>query len=116
VSLEDARKAIEMFHQVKVDLIGVVENMSQFVCPHCHEVIDIFSTGGAERTARQFGVDFLGSVELVPSIRSGGDRGMPVTLAGPEDAAAKSFFAIADKVVVKAKRIADSSEQILEIS
>ena len=116
VSLEDARKAIEMFHQVKVELIGVVENMSKFTCPHCGEVIDIFSTGGAERTARQFGVEFLGSVERVPSIRSGGDRGMPVALAGPEDAAAKSFFDIAEKVAAKAKKIADSSEQILEIS
>ena len=116
VSLEDARKAIEMFHQVKVDLIGVVENMSKFTCPHCGEVVDIFSTGGAERTARQFGVEFLGSVELVPSIRSGGDRGMPAALAGPEDAAAKSFYEIAEKVAAKAKKIADSSESILEIS
>jgi len=116
VSLEDARKAIEMFHQVKVELIGMVENMSHFTCPHCHEVIDIFSTGGAERTARQFGVDFLGSVELDGAIRSGGDRGMPITLAGPENATAKSFFEIAEKVAVRAKKIADSSEQILEIS
>jgi len=116
VSLEDARKAIEMFHQVKVELIGMVENMSHFTCPHCHEVIDIFSTGGAERTARQFGVDFLGSVELDGAIRSGGDRGMPIALAGPENATAKSFFEIAEKVAVRAKKIADSSEQILEIS
>jgi len=116
VSLEDARKAIEMFHQVKVELIGMVENMSHFTCPHCHEVIDIFSTGGAERTARQFGVDFLGSVELDGAIRSGGDRGMPIALAGPENATAKSFFEIAEKVAIRAKKIADSSEQILEIS
>jgi len=116
VSLEDARKAIEMFHQVKVELIGIVENMSKFTCPHCHEVIDIFSTGGAERTARQFGVDFLGSVELDASIRSGGDRGMPVTLAGPENATAKSFYDIAEKVAARAKKISDSTEQILEIS
>jgi ATP-binding protein involved in chromosome partitioning len=116
VSLEDARKAIEMFHQVKVELIGIVENMSHFTCPHCHEVIDIFSTGGAERTARQFGVDFLGAVELDGSIRSGGDRGMPVTLAGPENATAKSFYGIAEKVAERARKIADSSEQILEIS
>src|SRR3954470_20958042 len=116
VALEDARKAIEMFHQVKVELIGMVENMSHFTCPHCHEVIDIFSTGGAERTARQFGVDFLGSVELDASIRSGGDRGMPVTLAGPENATAKSFFEIAERVAARAKRIGESSEQILEIS
>jgi ATP-binding protein involved in chromosome partitioning len=105
-----------MFHQVKVELIGMVENMSHFTCPHCHEVIDIFSTGGAERTARQFGVDFLGSVELDASIRSGGDRGMPVTLAGPENATAKAFYAIAEKVAERARKIADSSEQILEIS
>jgi ATP-binding protein involved in chromosome partitioning len=116
VSLEDARKAIEMFHQVKVELIGIVENMSKFTCPHCHEVIDIFSTGGAERTARQFGVDFLGSVELDASIRAGGDRGMPVTLAGPDNATAKSFYEIAEKVAARAKKISDSSEQILEIS
>jgi ATP-binding protein involved in chromosome partitioning len=116
VSLEDARKAIEMFHQVKVELIGIVENMSKFTCPHCHEVIDIFSTGGAERTAQQFGVDFLGSVELDASIRAGGDRGMPVSLAGPENATAKSFYGIAEKVAARAKKIADSSEQILEIS
>jgi ATP-binding protein involved in chromosome partitioning len=116
VSLEDARKAIEMFHQVKVELIGVVENMSHFTCPHCHEVIDIFSTGGAERTARQFGIDFLGAVELDGAIRAGGDRGMPVSLAGPENATAKSFFAIAERVAARAKKIADSSEQILEIS
>jgi len=116
VSLEDARKAIEMFHQVKVELIGVVENMSHFTCPHCREVIDIFSTGGAERTARQFGIDFLGSVELEASIRAGGDRGMPVTLAGPENVTAKSFYGIAERVAERAKKIADSTEQIVEIS
>jgi ATP-binding protein involved in chromosome partitioning len=116
VSLEDARKAIEMFRQVKVDVIGIVENMSHFTCPHCHEVIDIFSKGGAERTAQQFGLEFLGSVELEPSIRSGGDRGMPVTLAGPENAAAKPFYDIAERVAARAKEIAGSSEQILEIS
>jgi len=115
VSLEDARKAIEMFHQVKVELIGIVENMSHFTCPHCHEVIDIFSTGGAERTAQQFGVDFLGAVELDASIRAGGDRGMPVTLAGAENATAKAFYEIAEKVAARAKKIAAGSEEILEI-
>ena len=116
VSLQDARKAIEMFHQVKVELIGMVENMSHFTCPHCHEVIDIFSTGGAERTAQQFGVEFLGAVELDAGIRAGGDRGMPVTLAGAENATAKAFYAIAEKVAERAKKIAEGTEQILEIS
>src|SRR5277367_5019840 len=59
VSLQDARKAIEMFKQVKVDIIGIVENMSYFVCPHCQHEIDIFSKGGGQRTAQQFSVPFL---------------------------------------------------------
>ena len=116
VSLQDARKAIEMFHQVKVEVIGVVENMSHFTCPHCQHVIDIFSSGGAERTATQFGLEFLGSLDLDPAVREGGDRGLPVTLAGPESAGAKAFYEAARKVAARAKEIAASSEQILEIS
>src|SRR5208283_3587136 len=64
VSLQDARKAIEMFRQMKVDIAGVVENMSYFVCPHCQHEIDIFSRGGAEKTANQFDIAYLGNVEL----------------------------------------------------
>ncbi len=60
VSLQDARKAIEMFRQMKVDLVGVVENMSYFVCPNCQHESDIFSRGGAEIMAKQFGVPFFG--------------------------------------------------------
>ena len=116
VSLQDARKAIEMFGQVKVEVMGIVENMSHFTCPHCKQVIDIFSTGGAERTAQQYGLEFLGAVDLDPEIRSGGDRGLPVTLAGPENAVAKEFFEIARKVADRAQKIASSSEEILEIS
>jgi len=116
VSLQDARKAIEMFHQVKVEVLGIVENMSHFTCPHCQQVIDIFSSGGAERTAQQFGLEFLGSLELDPAIRSGGDRGLPVTLAGPDSEIARPFFDIARKVAERAKEIAGSSEEILEIS
>ena len=60
VSLQDARKALEMFAQVNVEVLGIVENMSHFTCPHCHQEIDIFSRGGAERTAQQFNIPFLG--------------------------------------------------------
>jgi ATP-binding protein involved in chromosome partitioning len=116
VSLQDARKAIEMFGQVKVEVIGLVENMSHFTCPHCQQVIDIFSSGGAERTAQQYGLEFLGSVELDPEIRSGGDRGLPVTLAGPESTIAGPFYEVAKKVAARAKEIAETSEPILEIS
>jgi ATP-binding protein involved in chromosome partitioning len=116
VSLQDARKALEMFHQVKVEVIGIVENMSHFTCPHCQQVIDIFSSGGAERTAQQFGLEFLGSLELDPAIRSGGDRGLPVTLAGAESEIGKGFYEIARKVAARAQEIAGASEEILEIS
>ncbi len=116
VSLQDARKAIEMFHQVKVEVIGLVENMSHFTCPHCQQAIDIFSSGGTERTAAQFGLEFLGALDLDPAVREGGDRGLPVTLAGPESAGAKAFYEVARRVAARAKEIAASSEQILEIS
>jgi len=116
VSLQDARKALEMFHQVKVEVIGIVENMSHFTCPHCQQVIDIFSSGGAERTAAQFGLEFLGAVELDPSIRAGGDRGMPVALAGPDSVIAKPFYEVARKVAERAKEISGASEEILEIT
>src|SRR5207237_8556306 len=82
VSLQDARKAIEMFRQMKVDIAGVVENMSYFVCPHCHNEVDIFSRGGAEKTARKFGVDFLGSIQLDPELRKYADQGKPPLLDG----------------------------------
>jgi len=57
-----------MFRQMKVDIVGMVENMSYFVCPHCQHEVDIFSRGGAEKTAKQFDVAYLGSVELDPEI------------------------------------------------
>jgi ATP-binding protein involved in chromosome partitioning len=116
VSLQDARKAIEMFHQVNVEILGIVENMSQFTCPHCHHVIDIFSTGGAERTAKQFNVPFLGSVELTPEIRHGGDTGMPVALAGPDAAVSTPFYAIARQLAERAQAQANKTENIFEIS
>jgi ATP-binding protein involved in chromosome partitioning len=116
VSLQDARKALEMFHQVNVDVLGIVENMSHFTCPHCHTEIDIFSRGGAERTARQFNIPFLGSVELVPEIRHGGDTGMPVALAGPESPLAEQFYAIASHLADRTLAQAAKTENIFEIS
>ncbi len=115
VALQDARKALEMFHQVNVDIIGMVENMSQMTLPN-GEVIDVFGAGGTERTAAQFGLNFLGSVELEPAIREGGDRGLPVTLAGPESKMGKAFYEIAKKIVVAAEKIAAESGTVLEIS
>lgn len=115
VALEDARKALEMFHQVKVEVLGLVENMSQMTLPN-GEVIDVFGAGGTERTAAQFGLDFLGAVELNPSIREGGDKGLPISLAGPDSRLSAEFYAVARRVADKAKQIASKSEDVFEIS
>jgi ATP-binding protein involved in chromosome partitioning len=105
VSLQDGRKAIEMFRQMKVDLVGMVENMSYFVCPHCHHEIDIFSRGGAEKTASQFGVAFLGNIQLDPEIRKSGDWGRPCVLEGESSPQAKSLFDFARKVIARVDEI-----------
>src|SRR3990170_2787613 len=79
VSLADARKAIAMFTKVNVRTLGVVENMSGFICPHCREEHDIFGSGGGERIARELELDVLGRIPLEPSVRTGGDAGVPIT-------------------------------------
>jgi ATP-binding protein involved in chromosome partitioning len=105
VALQDARKAIEMLNTMKVDIIGMVENMSYFQCPHCHKEIDIFSKGGGERTAQQFGLPFLGRIELDPQIRQGGDSGHPVVLEGEESEHARSMFAFARNVLQRVNEL-----------
>ncbi|MGE0407150.1 MAG: Mrp/NBP35 family ATP-binding protein [Candidatus Korobacteraceae bacterium] len=116
VSLQDARKAIEMFRQVKVEIVGLVENMSHFECPHCHQEIDIFSKGGGERTAQQFGLPFLGQVELDPDIRKGGDSGSPVTLQGETSSHARSLFAFARRVRERLQEIRSAEgEPVIQI-
>jgi ATP-binding protein involved in chromosome partitioning len=116
VALQDARKAIEMFRQMKVDIVGVVENMSYFVCPHCQHEVDIFSRGGAEKTAKQFDVAFLGNIELDPEIRKAGDGGKPAVLQGEDSPHAKSLFEFARKVVARVEEIkASSSQGVIQI-
>src|SRR6202451_149897 len=84
VSLEDARKAVRMFEQVKVPILGIVENMSFLMCPHCDARIAVFSTGGGRRTATAMGVNFLGALPLDPHVRIGGDTGKPIATFGPD--------------------------------
>jgi ATP-binding protein involved in chromosome partitioning len=116
VSLQDARKAIEMFRQMKVDIVGVAENMSYFVCPHCQHEIDIFSRGGAERTAQQFGVPFLGSIELDPEVRKAGDGGKPVVLEGENSPHAKSMYAFARRVAERVEELkANAPASVIQI-
>ena len=116
VALQDARKAIEMFRQMKVDIVGMVENMSYFVCPHCQHEVDIFSRGGAEKTAKEFDIAYLGSVELDPEIRKSGDGGVPAVLQGEDSPHAKSLFAFARKVAARVEEIkAGSSDSVIQI-
>jgi ATP-binding protein involved in chromosome partitioning len=115
VALQDARKALEMFHQVKVDVLGMVENMSQMRMPD-GSMLDIFGAGGTEQTARQFGLPFLGTIDLDPAVRKGGDTGMPVALAGPGSALGGSFYTVAEQLVKASDDIAAGESDVLEIS
>lgn len=116
VSLQDARKAIEMFRQMKVDLVGMVENMSYFVCPHCQHEVDVFSRGGAEKTAQQFNVEFLGSIPLDPEIRKSGDSGSPSVLEGENSPHAKPLFEFSRTVVARVNEIkAAAPESVIQI-
>ena len=109
VSLQDGRKAIEMFRTARVDVLGLVENMSSLICPHCHQEIDIFSKGGVARTAQQFGVPFLGSIALDPDIRKGGDSGKPAVLEGESSPHAKSLFDFARQVLMRVEEVKKSA-------
>jgi ATP-binding protein involved in chromosome partitioning len=116
VSLADVRKAIEMFRQVHVEILGVVENMSYFNCPHCQERIDVFGHGEGQRMAQTFGVPFLGEIEIDPQIRIGGDTGKPVASLGEDAPGAKSIYEVARKVAARvstASAAAAPSVQIL---
>ena len=115
VALQDARKALEMFHQVNVEVLGLVENMSQMRLPS-GEVIDVFGAGGTASTARQYNLPFLGSVDLDPAIRSGGDRGLPVALGGDDDARAKAYFDIAREVMGRVEEVQDEAQDVVEIN
>jgi ATP-binding protein involved in chromosome partitioning len=94
----------------------MVENMSYFVCPHCHQETDIFSRGGAEKTASQFGVAYLGAIQLDPGIRKAGDGGQPMVLAGEDSTAAKSLYDFARKVESRVDDIKSTAgESVIQI-
>jgi ATP-binding protein involved in chromosome partitioning len=115
VALQDARKALEMFHQVNVEVLGLVENMSQMTLPD-GTVIDVFGAGATQQTAKQYNLPFLGSIDLDPQVREGGDRGLPSALAGDGSARGKEFLAIAQKVAAAAAEVAAHTEDVLEIT
>lgn len=98
VALLDSRKSVVFGRTLEMNLLGIVENMSGLVCPHCGEHIDLFKTGGGERSARDLQVPFLGSVPIDPGVVTGGDAGTPITVAEPNSAATAAFRSIAQKL------------------
>ncbi len=98
VALSDVRKSITFCREINVPILGIVENMSGFVCPKCGEVVDVFKSGGAEKLAKEFGIPFLGKIPLDPQIVQTGDAGKPIILYYPESAPAKAFENIVEKI------------------
>jgi ATP-binding protein involved in chromosome partitioning len=99
VALIDARKGLAMFRKVNVPVLGIVENMSYYICRHCGEREEIFGHGGGHRTADMLGVPFLGEVPLEPKVVVGGDSGEPIVVLDPNSTAAQAFREIARRVV-----------------
>ncbi|MFB3829532.1 MAG: Mrp/NBP35 family ATP-binding protein [Bryobacteraceae bacterium] len=116
VSLEDARKAVHMFNQVKVPILGIVENMSYLVCPHCNQRVDVFSTGGGRRTAGEMDVHFLAELPLNPEVRIGGDTGKPVVLRGAGHPEAAAFLEMARNTVARAEETSRETGPAIEIT
>jgi len=98
VALIDARKGLAMFRKVNVPVLGIIENMSYFICRHCGQREEIFGHGGGKRTAEMLGVPFLGEVPIDPKVVIGGDTGEPIVVLDPESAAAKAFQELAVQI------------------
>ncbi len=101
VALDDAQKAIAMFQKLEVPILGMVENMSYFVCPSCDARHEIFAHGGAEQKAAAMGLPFLGAIPIHPSVRQAGDAGTPVLVTAPGSAEASVFRSIARQVAAR---------------
>lgn len=101
VALLDARKGLTMFQKMGVPILGLIENMSFFECPHCHKHSEIFSHGGGKKAAGKLNLDFLGEIPIELKVREGGDSGKPITAVDPEHSISKAFKEIARKIVAK---------------
>jgi ATP-binding protein involved in chromosome partitioning len=101
VAVADAVKGLKMFQEVKTPILGIVENMSGFVCPGCGELHDIFGTDGGRRTAEKYEVELLGQVPIESAVRAGGDLGIPVVVDHPDSLTGKAFERTAQRVAAR---------------
>ena len=113
LALIDARKGLNMFRKVDVPVLGIIENMSYFICPKCESQSDIFGHGGAQKEAQSLGVDFLGAIPLDIDIRIGSDEGKPITEISPENVQSKIYLDISKKIMSKISETSLSSPKIV---
>ncbi|HET9490980.1 MAG TPA: Mrp/NBP35 family ATP-binding protein [Methylomirabilota bacterium] len=106
VALLDVRKAVAMFQRLNVPILGIVENMSAFVCPHCGERTDVFGSAGGQRLSQEYGVPLLAQLPLDPETRAGGDEGLPITLRRPQSPQAAAFRNLAAAVARRLDELA----------
>jgi len=104
VALLNSRKSVGFARQLKLPVIGIVENMSGLICPHCGKEIDLFKKGGGEKAAKELKVPFLGRIPLDPKVVTSSDDGMPIVLADTDSPAAKAFDGLVDNIVKQVGR------------
>ncbi|XP_010434397.1 PREDICTED: iron-sulfur protein NUBPL-like isoform X2 [Camelina sativa] len=115
VALADANRGISMFDKVRVPILGLVENMSCFVCPHCNEPSFIFGKEGARRTAAKKGLKLIGEIPLEMTIREGSDEGVPVVVSSPGSIVSKAYEDLAQNVVKGLKELRDNPENEIQM-
>ena len=101
VSLADTRRAVAMYKKLNIPTLGIVENMSYFVCPKCGDEADIFGGGGGEQLAAELGVPFLGRIPIYQPIREGGDSGVPLVVSEPQSPASLAFISVAERTAAQ---------------
>jgi ATP-binding protein involved in chromosome partitioning len=116
VSLEDARKAVHMFAQVRVEILGIVENMSYLIVPGTNQKLDVFGSGAGKRTAESMGINFLGEIALDPEVRIGGDTGQPVAMRDGNDSRAATFLQLARNTVARLDAIGPQTGPRIDIT
>lgn len=101
VSLADSLRAVKMYQKLNIPALGIIENMSYYVCPRCDHEADIFGHGGGEKMAADVGVPFLGRIPIYQPIREGSDTGVPLMISAPESPAARAFMAVAEQTAAQ---------------
>ncbi|UCH85759.1 MAG: Mrp/NBP35 family ATP-binding protein [Candidatus Latescibacterota bacterium] len=101
IALVDAEKGLKMFKQVDAPVLGIIENMSTFVCPHCNEKTDIFDSSGGKRISERTSTELLGQIPLDPKVRADGDQGKPIVRSDIDSPVTKAFLEVADKILAK---------------